>query len=139
MCGFVGGTDPDWDYAAALRAIAHRGPDASELRLDGPVRVGFRRLSIIDLRPSANQPMMAPDGASWIVFNGEIYGYRELRSSLERRGHEFLTDSDTEVALHAYLEWGTRIALGNSQEGAHVVEHAPVPRWGWGEAPPYQP
>src|SRR5262245_6121395 len=50
--------------------------------------------------------MLAPDGASWIVFNGEIYGYRELRSSLVRRGHIFLTDSDTEVALHAYLEWG---------------------------------
>ncbi len=106
MCGFVGGTDPDWNYAAALAAIAHRGPDASELDLTGPVRVGFRRLSIIDLRPSANQPMLAPDGASWIVFNGEIYGYRELRSSLIRRGHVFRTDSDTEVALHAYLEWG---------------------------------
>ena len=107
MCGFVGGTDPDWGYAGALTAIAHRGPDASELRLDGPVRVGFRRLSIIDLRPSANQPMVAPDGASWIVFNGEIYGYRELRTSLLQRGHVFRTDSDTEVALHAYLEWGT--------------------------------
>ena len=106
MCGFVGGTDPDWNYAAALAAIAHRGPDASELDLTGPVRVGFRRLSIIDLRPSANQPMLAPDGASWIVFNGEIYGYRELRSSLIQRGHVFRTDSDTEVALHAYLEWG---------------------------------
>ncbi len=106
MCGFVGGTDPDWGYAAALTAIAHRGPDASELRLEAPVRVGFRRLSIIDLRSLANQPMIAPDGASWIVFNGEIYGYRELQKSLLQRGHVFLTDSDTEVALHAYLEWG---------------------------------
>lgn len=107
MCGFVGGTDPSWDYAAALAAIAHRGPDASEHKLDGPVHVGFRRLSIIDLKPSANQPMLAPDGASWIVFNGEIYGYRDLKSSLEKRGHVFRTDSDTEVALHAYLEWGS--------------------------------
>ena len=106
MCGFVGGTDPGWNYAAALAAIAHRGPDASDLRMSGPVHVGFRRLSIIDLRPGANQPMLAPDGESWIVFNGEIYGYRELRDSLTRRGHVFLTDSDTEVALHAYLEWG---------------------------------
>jgi asparagine synthase (glutamine-hydrolysing) len=106
VCGFVGGTDPEWDYAAALTAIAHRGPDASVLRLEGPVRVGFRRLSIIDLRPAANQPMLAPDGASWIVFNGEIYGYRDLRMALEQRGHVFRTDSDTEVALHAYLEWG---------------------------------
>ena len=106
MCGFVGGTDPNWNYAAALAAIAHRGPDSSELRLVAPVRVGFRRLSIIDLSPSANQPMTAPDGATWIVFNGEIYGYRELRSDLAKRGHVFRTDSDTEVALHAYLEWG---------------------------------
>jgi len=106
VCGFIGGTDPEWNYAAALGSIAHRGPDAGELDLDGPVKVGFRRLSIIDLRPSANQPMKAPDGASWIVFNGEIYGYRELRATLVRRGHVFLTDSDTEVALHAYLEWG---------------------------------
>jgi asparagine synthase (glutamine-hydrolysing) len=106
VCGFVGGTDPNWNYAAALSSIAHRGPDSSELRLVAPVHVGFRRLSIIDLRPSANQPMIAPDGASWIVFNGEIYGYRELRSTLAKHGHTFLTDSDTEVALHAYLEWG---------------------------------
>ncbi len=107
MCGFVGGTDPKWNYAAALTAIAHRGPDASELDLTGPVRVGFRRLSIIDLRPAANQPMLAPDGVSWIVFNGEIYGYRELRALLVQRGHVFRTDSDTEVVLHAYLEWGS--------------------------------
>jgi len=107
VCGFVGGTDPSWNYAAALAAIAHRGPDASELKPDAPVYVGFRRLSIIDLRPSANQPMLAPDGASWIVFNGEIYGYRELRKELIALGHSFRTDSDTEVVLHAYLEWGS--------------------------------
>jgi asparagine synthase (glutamine-hydrolysing) len=106
VCGFIGGTDPEWNYAAALKSITHRGPDAGELRLDGPMKVGFRRLSIIDLRPAANQPMVAPDGASWIVFNGEIYGYRELRAELDKRGHRFRTDSDTEVALHAYLEWG---------------------------------
>ncbi|HUL80932.1 MAG TPA: asparagine synthetase B, partial [Gammaproteobacteria bacterium] len=106
MCGFVGGTEPDWNYAAALSALAHRGPDASELRLEPPIRVGFRRLSIIDLSAAANQPMLAPDGASWLVFNGEIYGYLELRKELARRGHAFRTDSDTEVVLHAYLEWG---------------------------------
>jgi asparagine synthase (glutamine-hydrolysing) len=106
VCGFVGGTDPSWNYAAALAAIAHRGPDASELRLDGPVRVGFRRLSIIDLRPEANQPMLAADGATWIVFNGEVYGYRELRRALIDLGHSFRTYSDTEVVLNAYLEWG---------------------------------
>jgi asparagine synthase (glutamine-hydrolysing) len=106
VCGFVGGTDPAWNYAAALASLTHRGPDSGELKLDGPVYVGFRRLSIIDLRPAANQPMLAADGATWIVFNGEIYGYRELRSALKKRGHAFRTDSDTEVVLAAYLEWG---------------------------------
>jgi asparagine synthase (glutamine-hydrolysing) len=106
VCGFIGGTDPTWNYTAALAAIAHRGPDASELRLAGPVQVGFRRLSIIDLRATANQPMLAADGATWLVFNGEIYGYRELRKTLQGRGHVFRTDSDTEVVMTAYLEWG---------------------------------
>ena len=105
MCGFVGGTEPDWNYARALDAIAHRGPDASALELDGAIKVGFRRLSIIDLSAAANQPMFAPDGATWLVFNGEIYGYQSLRAELRRRGREFRTESDTEVVLNAYLEW----------------------------------
>jgi asparagine synthase (glutamine-hydrolysing) len=106
MCGFVGGTDPGWDYSAALSSIAHRGPDDSKLHLAGPVRVGFRRLSIIDLDESASQPMFAEDGDSWLVFNGEIYGFLRLRRELERRGRSFRTHSDTEVILHAYFEWG---------------------------------
>jgi len=106
MCGFVGGTDPAWDYAAALASIVHRGPDDGQLKLDGPVRVGFRRLAIIDLDDEANQPMLADDGESWLVFNGEIYGFRELRAKLEKHGHIFRTSSDTEVVLRAYFEWG---------------------------------
>jgi asparagine synthase (glutamine-hydrolysing) len=106
VCGFVGGTEPDWHYEAALETIRHRGPDAGGLLLDGPVRVGFRRLSIIDLAESANQPFLAADGKTWIVFNGEIYGYRRLRAELEKLGHAFRTQSDTEVLLEAYLEWG---------------------------------
>ena len=106
MCGFVGGTDPAWNYQAALAAIEHRGPDDSGLTTDGPIKAGFRRLAIIDLDPSANQPMFAPDGRSFIVFNGEIYGFLALRAELEQAGHQFRTHSDTEVILHAYLEWG---------------------------------
>ncbi|MEE4185306.1 MAG: asparagine synthase (glutamine-hydrolyzing) [Gammaproteobacteria bacterium] len=106
MCGFVGGTDPSWNYAAALAAIAHRGPDDGRLNQQGPVHVGFRRLAIIDLDPAANQPMLAADGAGWIVFNGEIYGFAELRRELEKRGRHFRTHSDTEVILNAYAEWG---------------------------------
>lgn len=106
MCGFVGGTDPSWSYAEALDAIAHRGPDARRLHLDGPIKAGFQRLSIIDLGDAASQPMLAPDGESWLVFNGEIYGWRRLKAELERRGRAFRTASDTEVVLNAYLEWG---------------------------------
>lgn len=106
MCGFVGGTEPEWRYDAALCAIAHRGPDASKLHLGAPINVGFRRLSIIDLSDAANQPMFAANG-TWLVFNGEMYGYRELRRTLERAGRVFRTSSDTEVVLNAYLEWGT--------------------------------
>jgi asparagine synthase (glutamine-hydrolysing) len=106
VCGFVGGTEPGWNYAAALDAIAHRGPDASALVTDGAVKVGFRRLSIIDLRAAANQPMYAQDAATWLVYNGEIYSYQSVRAELERRGHTFRTESDTEVVLNAYLEWG---------------------------------
>jgi asparagine synthase (glutamine-hydrolysing) len=106
MCGFVGGTNPEWNYAAALTSIAHRGPDAEQLVSSPPFHVGFRRLAIIDLRDVANQPMIFDDGESWIVFNGEIYGYKTLRSELEREGQRFRTDSDTEVLLRAYLVWG---------------------------------
>jgi len=104
VCGFVGGTDPQWNYTTALTSIAHRGPDASKLHLDGPVKAGFRRLSIIDLAEEANQPMF--DGDTWIVFNGEIYGFRDLRLELEKFGHRFHTQSDTEVLLRAYRQWG---------------------------------
>lgn len=106
MCGFVGGTEPSWDYYAAVESIAHRGPDASKLHLKAPIRVGFRRLSIIDLEEGANQPMFARDGSTWVVFNGEIYGFRSVRKDLEKRGHVFRTRSDTEVVLNSYLEWG---------------------------------
>jgi asparagine synthase (glutamine-hydrolysing) len=106
VCGFVGGTEADWRYADALESIRHRGPDDGRLATAGPIKVGFRRLAIIDLAPEANQPFFASDGHTWIVFNGEIYGFRRLRAELERRGHAFRTQSDTEVLLNAYLEWG---------------------------------
>ena len=106
MCGFVGGTDPSWNYQAAVESIAHRGPDASKLHLEPPVRVGFRRLSIIDLGEEANQPMFTADRATWLVFNGEVYGFKSLRQDLEKRGHVFRTRSDTEVVLNSYVEWG---------------------------------
>lgn len=83
--------------------IAHRGPDDEGYLFDGAVGLGFRRLSIIDLA-SGHQPLSNEDGTVWIVFNGEIYNYRELRSFLQGRGHVLKTQTDTEVIVHLYEE-----------------------------------
>jgi asparagine synthase (glutamine-hydrolysing) len=87
-------------------AIAHRGPDSDGVFIKGPVGLGFRRLSIIDLSTSANQPMVGKNGELALVFNGEIYNYLEIRQKLIALGHVFQTDSDTEVILNSYLEYG---------------------------------
>lgn len=88
-----------------LDAIAHRGPDAEGIHLDGYVGLGHRRLSIIDLSSGA-QPMCNEDGKVWIVFNGEIYNFQELRKRLVAQGHKFKSHCDTEVILHLYEELG---------------------------------
>ena len=90
---------------AMARAIAHRGPDDEGYFIDGPIGLGFRRLSIIDLA-GGHQPMGDVDGTVQVVFNGEIYNFRELRSELEAMGHVFRTRSDTEVIVHGYKQWG---------------------------------
>lgn len=87
-------------------AIRHRGPDDSGYYSSDVVAFGFRRLAILDLSPAGHQPMISPDGNVALVFNGEIYNYRELRAELSALGHEFQSNGDTEVLLHAYLEWG---------------------------------
>ena len=86
--------------------LAHRGPDGEGMHVDGPVGLGHRRLAIIDLSPAAAQPMSTPDGTLWITYNGEVYNFPDLRSELTQRGHHFRTQSDTEVILAAYREWG---------------------------------
>jgi asparagine synthase (glutamine-hydrolysing) len=90
------------------RSIAHRGPDDEGFFISGPVGLGFRRLSIIDLT-GGHQPMSDAQKTVWIVFNGEIYNYKELRAELLGKGHEFKTNSDTEVIIHGYKEWGTDV------------------------------
>jgi len=90
------------------RSIAHRGPDDEGFFIAGPVGLGFRRLSIIDLT-GGHQPMSDAEKTVWIVFNGEIYNYKELRAELLGKGHEFRTNSDTEVIIHGYKEWGTDV------------------------------
>src|SRR5919106_86747 len=91
---------------AMMRAISHRGPDGDGTYFDGPVGLGHKRLAIIDLEAGA-QPMTNEDESLWIIFNGEIYNYLELRRELAR-DHTFRTHSDTEVILHLYEELGER-------------------------------
>lgn len=111
MCGIAGVVD--WHNAGdshavgrMVRRLSHRGPDHEGVTVRGPAILGHRRLAIIDLTPDANQPMADAGGRVWIVFNGEIYNFRELRSDLENRGARFRTHSDTEVILEAYKRWG---------------------------------
>ncbi|MEZ5560431.1 MAG: asparagine synthase (glutamine-hydrolyzing), partial [Pseudomonadales bacterium] len=112
MCGIAGivrrggSTPPDrFALQRMLDAIVHRGPDDAGMLIRGPVAMGMRRLSIIDL-DGGHQPIANEDESIWIVCNGEIYGFRELRDGLQRQGHRFRTHSDSEVALHAYEQYG---------------------------------
>src|SRR5204862_8352860 len=90
------------------RSIAHRGPDDEGYFRSGPVGLGFRRLSIIDLA-GGHQPMSDADERVWVVFNGELYNFKEVRAELQSLGHHFRTHSDTEVIVHGYKEWGTGV------------------------------
>ena len=89
-------------------SIRHRGPDDEGYFSDGAVGLGFRRLSIIDLA-GGHQPMSDAEQTVWVIFNGEIYNFKELRAELEQRGYAFRTRSDTEVIIHGYKEWGTDV------------------------------
>ncbi len=112
MCGICGvvfmdpGHRVDGGLLVAMRdTLTPRGPDEAGIYLDGNVGLASRRLSIIDLA-EGHQPMANEDGSVWVVFNGEIYNFKDLRRPLEDRGHKFATNSDTEVILHAYEEYG---------------------------------
>jgi asparagine synthase (glutamine-hydrolysing) len=115
MCGIAGQfnfqrrepVEPETILGMA-RSIAHRGPDDEGLFIDGPVGLGFRRLSIIDLA-GGRQPMSDAEQTVWLIFNGEIYNYKELRGELQGKGHQFRTSSDTEVIIHGYKQWGTDV------------------------------
>lgn len=115
MCGFVGfihGTQPI-QYKnimeIMLQTIIHRGPDSDGIYSDEKVTLGFRRLSILDLSIAASQPFSTEDEDIILVFNGEIYNYRELREELKHYGHTFETTSDTEVLLKGYVQYGVHI------------------------------
>ncbi|MBL8007260.1 MAG: hypothetical protein JNJ56_06985, partial [Ignavibacteria bacterium] len=87
--------------------ISHRGPDGEGSYINYPVCFGHRRLSIIDLSDNASQPMFNEDKTIVIVYNGEIYNYKELITDLKNKGHVFRSKSDTEVIIHSYEEYGT--------------------------------
>ena len=109
MCGIAGFADKNGAseqvLTAMMDAIIHRGPDGSGQYVDDVVALGHRRLSIIDLE-GGRQPMENEDGSLVCIFNGEIYNYQTLKQELEQEGHSFATNSDTEVLLHGYEQWG---------------------------------
>ena len=112
MCGISGIVLPEHskveanDIKTMMAIVKHRGPDDEDFLIDKNIALGHVRLSIIDLTEAGRQPMSNEDGSVWIVQNGEIYNYLELRKELAQRGHRFRSNSDTEVIIHAYEEWG---------------------------------
>ena len=112
MCGYVGFTNTINNANIVLKKmmerIRHRGPDGEGQYIDEGIALGHRRLSIIDIDAGA-QPMYNEDGSLVIVFNGEIYNYKQIREGLVRAGHRFATQSDTEVLVHGYEEYGSDI------------------------------
>ena len=120
MCGIAGliSVNPERRVGAMLKSIEHRGYDDEGVWASASVDdegrracLGHRRLAIIDTSSAGHQPMLSADGRFAVTFNGEIYNYRELRRRLEGLGHEFRTDTDTEVMLEAFAEWGVEGAL----------------------------
>ena len=117
MCGIFGivarnGRIPEGVLERATESLAHRGPDDSgtivlrDPTFNDEIGLGNRRLAILDLSPLGHQPMQDADTGNWIVFNGEIYNFRDIRRELERGGTSFVSNSDTEVVLKAYARWG---------------------------------
>lgn len=108
IAGLVGRADQSieaGDVHSMCQTIVHRGPDDEGIYTNGPVGLGMRRLSIIDLS-GGHQPIHNEDKSVWLVFNGEIYNFPELRQELEARGHKFYTNTDTEMIVHLYEEMG---------------------------------
>lgn len=86
--------------------LSHRGPDDEGTYFDDYIGLGHRRLSIIDLSKAGHQPMSDESKRYWIVFNGEVYNYLEIRDELIEKGHDFNSNTDAEVILKSYIEWG---------------------------------
>lgn len=116
MCGIAGVIDfekgvTDAEVRSMTDAIRHRGPDDEGLYINAnkAVGLGHRRLSFLDLSEKGRQPLCNEDGTVWITFNGEIYNYRELKKELEQYGHTFKSNTDSEVLVHGYEQWGVKL------------------------------
>ncbi len=112
MCGFVGFTNyidnSNKVLGEMMDKIIHRGPDSEGRYIDEQIAMGFRRLSIIDITDSGDQPIFNEDKSKILLFNGEIYNYRDIRTDLEEKGHIFTTNTDSEVLLHGYEQYGEK-------------------------------
>ncbi|MFH1957605.1 MAG: asparagine synthase (glutamine-hydrolyzing) [bacterium] len=113
MCGIAGiynfnkQSVPDSILRKMVSVISHRGPDDEGIMVDKNIGLGHKRLSIVDLSSAGHQPMSNEDGMLWIVYNGEAYNFKEIKESLVKKGYKFKSNTDTEVILHSYREWGT--------------------------------
>jgi len=107
MCGICGF---NWEDKTLVRSMMdimrYRGPNQSGDYTDKNISLGHRRLSIIDISKKGKQPMTNEDESIWITYNGEIYNFKEIRKELIKRGHNFKSDTDSEVIIHAYEEYG---------------------------------
>jgi len=109
MCGINGFNWQNNDLIARMNEkLKYRGPDDNGIFIENGVSLGQTRLSIIDLSPAGHQPMSNEDQTVWIVFNGEIYNFQELKEDLIKRGHIFKSHTDTEVIIHSYEEYGLK-------------------------------
>lgn len=116
MCGFVGVLNPnkiDENYKEIVKKMAdeiiHRGPNSDGYFFDDSAAFGFRRLSMVDLSSCGDQPFYTEDKTKVMVFNGEIYNYKEIRAELIEDGYEFISNTDSEVLLKGYDKWGEKV------------------------------
>jgi asparagine synthase (glutamine-hydrolysing) len=118
ICGIYGGNDKDL-ILKMVRVLKHRSPDGNGYYADSDCAMGHARLSINDLTKNGAQPMCNETEDLWLSINGEIYNFKELRRLLEKKGHQFKSNSDSEVALHSYEEYG--VSFLHSLHGMYAL------------------
>ena len=110
MCGICGFNWEDKELTKSMvKILEHRGPDRGGIFTDKDTSLGQRRLRIVDLSDAGNMPIPNEDGSILIIYNGEVYNFKELRTELELAGHKFRSDTDTETIIHGYEQWGKEV------------------------------